>query len=45
MPQHYVFSYRDADKPLARPGRKQANVCQNGVNFLRHLALQGGGES
>ena len=31
--------YRGADKSLARPGRKQANVCQNGVNFLRRLAL------
>jgi len=34
--------YRGSDKSLARPGRKQANVCQNGVNFLRRLALQGG---
>ena len=32
--------YRGVDKSLARPGRKQANVCQNGVNFLRRLALQ-----
>jgi len=32
--------YRGADKSLARPGRKQVNVCQNGVNFLRRLALQ-----
>jgi len=32
--------YRGADKSLAQPGRKQANVCQNGVNFLRHRALQ-----
>ena len=31
--------YRGADKSLARPGRKKANVSvQNGVNFLRHLA-------
>jgi len=35
--------YRGADKFLARPGRKQANVfCQNGVEFLRRLALHGG---
>jgi len=36
------FIYRSADKSLARPGRKQANkyFCQNGVNFLRRLALQ-----
>jgi len=33
-------TYRGADKSLAPPGRKQANVCQNGVNFLRRLALQ-----
>jgi len=32
--------YRGADKSLARSGRKQANVCQNGVNFLRRLDLQ-----
>jgi len=32
--------YRGADISLARPGRKQANVCQNGVNFLRRLAVQ-----
>ena len=32
--------YRDAGKSLTRPRRKQANVCQNGVNFLRLLALQ-----
>jgi len=32
--------YRGADKSLARPGRKQADICQNGVNFLRRLALQ-----
>jgi len=36
--------YRGADKSLPRPGRKQANVCQNGVNFLWCLALLGGGE-
>jgi len=34
------MNVRGADKSLARPGRKQANVCQNGVNFLWHLALQ-----
>ena len=33
-------AYRGADKFLARPGRKQANVRQNGVNFLRRLTLQ-----
>ena len=54
MGKHIVWIYnsslnvrvdnRGADKPLARPGRKQANVfCQNGVKFLRRLALQGGG--
>ena len=33
--------YSDADKSLARLGKKQANVSvQNGVNFLRRLALQ-----
>ena len=33
--------YRGADKSLAWPGRKQAKCfCQNGVNFLRRLALQ-----
>ena len=32
--------FRGADKSLARSGRKQANVCQNGENFLRRLALQ-----
>ena len=32
--------YRGAYKFLARPGRKQANVCQNGMNFLWRLALQ-----
>ena len=33
--------YRGADKSLALPGRKQAKCfCQNGVNFLRLLALQ-----
>jgi len=37
--RHY-FQIQGADKSLARPGRKQANVCQNGVNFLRRLALQ-----
>jgi hypothetical protein len=31
--------YRGADKSLARPGRKQDNVCQNGVNFLRRASL------
>jgi len=31
---------RVADKSLARAGRKQTNVCQNGANFLRCLALQ-----
>jgi len=35
-----VTIYSGADKSLARPGRNQANVCQNGVNFLRRLALQ-----
>jgi len=35
--------YPGADKSLARAGRKQGHVCQNGVNFLRRLALQGGG--
>jgi len=34
-------NYGGADKSLAQPGRKQAVVCQNGVNFLRQLALQG----
>jgi len=34
--------YPGADKSLARAGRKQGHVCQNGVNFLRRLALQGG---
>ena len=34
------FIYRSADTSLARPGRKQANVSVNGVNFLRCLALQ-----
>ena len=34
--------YSGADKSLARPGRKQTNVCQNGVNFLRLFALEGG---
>ena len=34
--------YRRADKSVALPGSKQANVFgQNGVNFLRRLALQG----
>jgi len=33
--------YKSADKSLARPGREQANVCQNGGNLLRRLALQG----
>jgi len=32
--------YRGADKSSAQPGRKQANVCQNGLNILRCLALQ-----
>ena len=32
--------YKGADKSLAQPGRKQANVCQNGVNYFRRLALQ-----
>jgi len=33
--------YRGADKFLARPGTKQANISvKNGVNFLRRLALQ-----
>ena len=33
--------YRGADKSLARPGRKQVSVSvQNGLNFLRRLALQ-----
>ena len=33
--------HRGADKFLARLGRKQAKCfCQNGVNFLRRLALQ-----
>ena len=32
--------HRGADKSLAQPGRKQANVCQNGLNFLRRPALQ-----
>ena len=33
--------HRGADKSLARPGRKQANVSvRMSVNFLRHLALQ-----
>ena len=27
-------------KSLTRPARKQVNVCHNGVNFLRRLALQ-----
>jgi len=35
-----AFLYRVAGKSLARPGRKKANVCQNGVNFLQRLALQ-----
>ena len=35
-----LCKYRRADKSLARPGRKQGNVRQNGVNFLRLLALQ-----
>jgi hypothetical protein len=35
-----LLVYRGADNSLARPGRKQANVCQNGVNFLRRLTLQ-----
>jgi len=46
-PTVYIFGslklnyyYRGADKSLARPGKKQANVCQTGVNFLQHLALQ-----
>ena len=26
-------------KSLTRPARKQVNVCHNGVNFLRRLAL------
>jgi len=34
-----VTNYRGADKSLARPGRKHANV--SGVNFLRRLALRG----
>jgi len=34
------LKYRDADKSLARPGRKQANICQNCLNLLRCLALQ-----
>ena len=35
--------YKCADKSLAQPGRKKADVsCQNGVNFLRRLGLQGG---
>jgi hypothetical protein len=34
--------YKGADKSLARPERKQADVlCQNGVNFFLRLALQG----
>jgi len=37
---NHLDPYRGADKSLARPGRKQANVCQNGANFLRRLALQ-----
>ena len=33
--------YRGADRSLARPGRKQANVfVRMGMNFLRRLALQ-----
>ena len=32
--------YRGSDKSLARPGSKQADVCQKGVNFLRRLTLQ-----
>jgi len=37
--------YRGADKSLAWPGRKQAKCfCQNGVNFLWCLSLQGGGK-
>jgi len=35
-----LHTYKGADKSLAQPGRKQANVSQNGVNFLRRLALQ-----
>ena len=31
--------YKGGDKSLARPGRKQC-FCQNGVEFLRRLALQ-----
>jgi len=31
--------FRGTDKPLALPGGKQC-FCQNGVNFLRRLALQ-----
>ena len=35
-------NYRGADKSLARPGRKEADVSFTiSVNFLRRLALQG----
>ena len=33
---------RGVDKSLVLPGRKQPNVCQNGVNFLWRLVFQGG---
>ena len=37
-----LICYKGAQKSLARPGRKQdKSFCQNGVNFLRRLALQG----
>ena len=39
-----LVAYRDADKSLHRPGRKQC-FCQNGVYFLRHVALREPGGS
>ena len=37
----YLFSYRVADKSLAGPGKKQANISvRMALNLLRRLALQ-----
>jgi len=37
------YIYRDSDKSLAQPGRKQTNdSVRMDVNFLRRLVLHGG---